>query len=111
MSKVIMFGGGSGDQTGTAVPGVCTEDCWATNNVSDLMGANGEALIDGNYTLVPLSDPSNPKWEQPVRLRLQEINDYKQKVKEIVSKNGRHFGSDEVIEPICQRILTELELN
>jgi len=37
------------------------------------------------------------------------LNEYKKKVIEIISKNGRHEGSNEVIEPICLRILKELK--
>ena len=67
MSKVIMFGGGSGDQTGTAVPGVCTEACWDANNVSDLMGTNGEALVDKKLEII-YADPSfiNPSLDEAI---------------------------------------------
>lgn len=47
-------------------------------------------------------------YTHQLKVRLAEIDDFKQKVIEIVSKNGRHEGSDEVIEPICLNILEEL---
>jgi len=48
-------------------------------------------IIDELQSYMDLSDPSNPTWSQAVRLRLLEIQDYKQKVREVIDKAKEIF--------------------
>lgn len=43
-------------------------------------------IIDELQSYMDLSNPSKPLWTTPVRLRLKELNEHKQKVKEVYNK-------------------------
>lgn len=44
-ADLVMFAGGTGDQTGTPIPGVVTKTAWDAGNPSDFMDANGLPLV------------------------------------------------------------------
>jgi len=55
--------------------------------IHDIATIKEAFIIDELQSYMDLSDPSNPKWIEPVRLRLQEKEDWKRRVKEAISKH------------------------
>ena len=58
-------------------------------------------IIDELQSYMDLKDPSNPKWVTPVRVRLQEKKDWKQKASEAIIKHI--MGSNLIRSKVCEK--------
>ena len=56
-------------------------------------------IIDELQAYMDLSDTANPKWVQPVRVRLQEKNDWEQRVREAIIRHYE-FGYDKILKEL-----------
>jgi hypothetical protein len=58
----------------------------AKNPIKDVATAREAFIIDELQKYMDLSNPSEPKWIESVRLRLQEKEDWKNRVRDVIAR-------------------------